>query len=155
MKRTPSQIEQELKASPELLRLLTAKPDLFQKILAASFIAEQFEAIRASYLSQTEEGFTAMSDFIALLEIPVSPVTGDPMTNEAGTEYLFPLADPTSGESLYSRFARWHHGRLFNADSTPKVAWDDEQKLPESVTELERWWEKYSPIEKTESGGMS
>ena len=147
MKRKPSQIEQEIKNSPELLRLLTAKPELFQKILAASLIAEHFEELTAAYLSGSEEGFIGMSNFLLNREIPVSPVTGEPFTDQDG-KYLLPLADPDTGESLYSRFVKWLHGRLV----TSQVTWDDEQQIL-SVPELESLWNLGR--EKNESGEAS
>ncbi len=106
MKPRKPQLEVDITSDPELLRLLTAKPELYRRILAAAVVSEQIEEARDAYLSGTDEGFTVLSNFISFLEIPVSPVTGEPMKNDAG-DYLWPFADPSSGEPLYWSFARW------------------------------------------------
>jgi len=147
MQRKESTLAQEINSSPELLRLLTAKPKLYDRILAAAFIAEQYEAIKADYLSGTEAGFMSLSNLIALMEIPVSPATGEPLMDETGTNYIFPLADLETGETLYIRFAKWLKKRLIDAayaepkldaepgEATPDVTWDEPVIAGEQVSE--------------------
>lgn len=119
MERKKPQLELEIASDPELLRLLTAKPELYRKIVAAASISEQVDQVRSAYVTATDHGFNVLSGVIQALEIPLSE-TGEPQMNEAGTAYLYPYADPETGELLYWRFFRWMMQEYLKAFKQPQ-----------------------------------
>lgn len=104
------EILDEIKAIPELLRILTKNPELFYRILDAGLFFEQYRKMKAAYLDESDNGFQALFNFIATMEMPVSRTTGRALVDDTGKNYLWPLASPNP---LYARFAEWLHRQYY------------------------------------------
>ncbi|MCU1286393.1 MAG: hypothetical protein JWO13_2743 [Acidobacteriales bacterium] len=93
-------------------------PGLLKRLIdneRESAILHNIQKITEIYLSDSDRGFSAMMQFIALLEVPEDPKTGEKLRDQSG-DFVMPYLDQNR-RSLFGRFIGW----IIHNFSSPEV----------------------------------